>query len=221
MSFVIQGDCASLARVYMRGPSIDHNADSPSKDLHGDSARLTSVAEINAFPFETFEQLQAAVAMRSFNVGVDALAAAKWSDNFNGKVKRIAVTALSLLLLAAALVAIVAAFVTTEYWLLAAVPIQALAFYISHPASPIRKWVTIGGAISVAAFLDLLLNGVLIAATLVAYAGLTFAAVRAAGYMTNSGFRKAILSDERLFLEAYADGKCTVRNNQTGRVYSA
>jgi len=59
-----------------------------------------------------------------------------------------------------------------------------------------------------------------IAATLVAYAGLTFATVRAAGYMTNSAFRKALLADETLFLAAYAAGACTVRNNQTKVVYS-
>lgn len=201
--------------------SIDHDGGGPNKDPRAESLRLKSVAEINAFPFETFEQFQAAVAIRSFNVGVDALAAAKWSENFNSKVKRVAVTSLSLLLVVAALVALVAAVVTSDYWLLAALPIQALAFYISHPASPVRKWVTIGGAVSIAVFMDLLLNGFLISATLVAYAGLTFAAVRAAGYITNSGFRKAILLDERHFLEAYVAGECTVRNNQTGVVYSA
>jgi hypothetical protein len=216
----MRDDCASLGRVNKQTVSIDQ-AESLNRPAHGESNRLISVAEIKGFPFETFEQLQAAVAIRSFNVGVDALAAAKWSDNFNSTIKRAVVTALSLLLLAAALAAIVAAFVTHDYWLLAAVPIQAFAFYTSHPASPFRKWVTIGGALSVAAFLDLLLNGLLLAATLVAYAGLTFAAVRAAGYVSNSGFRKAILSDERLFLEAYAEGRCTVRNNQSGRVYSA
>lgn len=203
-----------------REASIDH-AGGLTDAASQDSRRLTSVAEINNFPFETFEQLQAAVAIRSFNVGVDALAAAKWSDTFNSKIKKAVVTALSLLLLAAALAAIVAAFITGDYWLIAALPIQAVTFYTSHPASPIRKWVTIAGALSVAAFIDLLLNGFLIAATLVAYAGLTFAAVRAAGYIANSGFRKAILSDERLFLEAYDRGECTVRNNQSGRVYSA
>ena len=204
----------------MRKASID-----PARGLTDgaslESRRLTSVAEINNFPFETFEQLQAAVAIRSFNVGVDALAAAKWSDSFNSKIKKAVVTALSLLLLAAALAAIVAAFVTGDYWLIAALPIQAVTFYTAHPASLIRKWVTVAGALSIAAFIDLLLNGFLIAATLVAYAGLTFAAVRAAGYISNSGFRKAILSDERLFLEAYSRSECTVRNNQSGRVYSA
>lgn len=201
----------------MREASIGGLTDEASQD----SRLLSSVAEINNFPFETFEQLQAAVAIRSFNVGVDALAAAKWSDNFNGKIKKAVVTALSLLILAAALAAIVAAFITGDYWLIAALPIQAVTFYASHPASPIRKWVTIAGALTVAAFIDLLLNGFLIAATLVAYAGLTFAAVRAAGHIANSGFRKAILSDERLFLEAYDRGECTVRNNQSGHVYSA
>jgi hypothetical protein len=110
---------------------------------------------------------------------------------------------------------------TREYWLFAAAPIQALAFYLSHPSSPIHKWVTIGGAVSVAVFPDLLLNGLPIAAALVAYVGLTFAAVRAAGYITNSAFRKALLSDENLFLAAYADGACTLRNNQTKVVYGA
>jgi len=190
------------------------------KDPAGETGQLTSISEINDFPFESFEELQAAVGIRSFNVGVDALAAARWSDEFNSKTKRAVVGALSLLLLAAGLAAIGVSFVTRDYWLLMAVPIQAFTFYLSHPASPIRKWVTVGGALSIAAFVDLLLNGLLIAATLVAYAGLTFAAVRAAGYISNAGFRKAILTDEQLFLEAYAAGACTVRNNRTGRIYS-
>ena len=189
-------------------------------DLAEGSLPFASVADIPRFPFETFDQLQAAVAIRSFNIGVDALAAAEWADRFNKELNRFVVSALSLSLVAAAVAAVVAAFVTAEYWLLAAAPIQAGAFYISHPASPMRKWVTVGGAISIAVFLDLLLNGLPIAATLVAFAGLTFAAVRAAGYVANSAFRRALLSDESLFLAAYAGGACTIRNNQTNRVYS-
>ena len=180
-----------------------------------------SVADIPRFPFEDFEQLQAAVAIRSFNVGVDSLAAAEWAQRFNTRPNKVIVAALSLLLVFAAVASIVAAFWTREYWLLAASPIQALTFYVSHPASPMRKAVTIGGAISVVAFLNLLFNGFPIAATLVAYAGLTFAAVRAAGYVSNSAFRKALLSDESLFVAAYAEGACTIRNNQTKSVYSA
>jgi hypothetical protein len=120
----------------------------------------------------------------------------------------------------AAVASVVAAFLTGEYWLLAAAPIQAVVFYLSHPASPIHKWVTIGGAISVAVFLNLLFNGLAIAAALVAYAGLTFAAVRAAGFITNSAYRKALLKDETMFVNAYADGACTLRNNRTKVVYS-
>lgn len=164
--------------------------------------------------------MRAAVAIRSFNIGVDSLAAAEWSERFNTGFKKGIIAGLSLLLLVAAVASVVAAVVTREYWLIVAAPIQAFAFYLSHPASPIHKWVTIGGAVSVAVFLDLLLNGLPIAAALVAYAGLTFAAVRAAGYITNSAFRTALLSDEDLFLAAYANGACTLRNNQTKRVYS-
>jgi len=80
--------------------------------------------------------------------------------------------------------------------------------------------VTIGGAVSVAVFLNLLLNGLPIAAALVAYAGLTFASVRAAGYIANSGFRNALLCNEEMFLNAYGSGACTLRNNRTKVVYS-
>jgi hypothetical protein len=187
---------------------------------HQPPMRWESIGDIPRFPFEDFDQLKAAVAIRSFNIGVDSLAAAKWSEHFNTKFKKGIIAALSLLLVAAAVASVVVAVLTHEYRLLAAAPIQALAFYLSHPASPIHKWVTIGGAVSVAVFLDLLLNGFPIAAALLAYAGLTFAAVRAAGYITNSAFRKALVSDEDLFLAAYADGACTLRNNQTKVVYS-
>jgi len=183
-------------------------------------AAWESVGDIPRLPFESFDQMRAAVAIRSFNIGVDSLAAAEWSERFNTGFKKGIIAGLSLLLLVAAVASVVAAVVTREYWLIVAAPIQAFAFYLSHPASPIHKWVTIGGAVSVAVFLDLLLNGLPIAAALVAYAGLTFAAVRAAGYITNSAFRTALLSDEDLFLAAYANGACTLRNNQTKRVYS-
>ena len=184
------------------------------------STHWRSVADIPGFPFEDYEQLKAAVDIRSFNIGVNSLAAAEWSEKFNTRFKRSIVTGLSLLLVLAAVASIIAAFVTGEYWLLVAPPIQALSFYLSHPASPIHKWVTIGGAVSVAVFLNLLFNGLPIAAALVAYAGLTFAAVRAAGYIANSSFRRALLSDERMFLNAHANGACTVRNNRTKVVYS-
>jgi hypothetical protein len=188
---------------------------------HQPAMRWESIGDIPRFPFEDFDQLKAAVAIRSFNIGVDSLAAAKWSGQFNTEFKKTIIAALSLLLVAAAVASVVVAVLTRKYWLFAAAPIQALVFYLSHPSSPIHKWVTIGGAVSVAVFLDLLLNGLPIAAALVAYVGLTFAAVRAAGYITNSTFRKALLSDENLFLAGYADGACTLRNNQTKRVYSA
>lgn len=179
-----------------------------------------SVADVPRFPFENFEQLQAAAAIRSFNVGVDSLAAAQWSERFNTRLNKAIIAGLSLLLVVAAVASVVAAVWTGEYWLLASAPVQAVAFYLSPPASPIKKGVTAGGVVSVAAFVDLLLNGLLIAATLVAYAGLTFASVRAAAYLTNTAFRKALLSDESLFLAAYAKGACTIRNNRTKSVYS-
>jgi hypothetical protein len=177
------------------------------------------VRDTPGFPFETFDQMQAAAAIKSFNIGVDPLAAAEWASRFTSGTRKAVVTALSLLLVTAAVASAVAAMVTNNYWLIAAVPIQTAVFYVSHPASPIRKWITIGGALSVVAFVDLLFNGWVTAATLVAYAGLTFAAVRAAAFITNSSFRKALLKDEELFLAAFASGACTLRNNRTKQVY--
>ena len=182
--------------------------------------RWESIGDIPRFPFEDFDQLKAAIAIRSFNIGVDALAAAEWSEQFNTRFKNSVIGGLSLLLVAAAVASVVAAILTREYWLLATAPIQACVFYLSHPASPLHKWVTVGGAVSVAVFLDLLLNGLPIAAALVAYAGLTFAAVRSAGYITNSAFRKALVLDEKLFLAAYSGGACTLRNSRTKQVYT-
>jgi hypothetical protein len=178
-----------------------------------------SVAEIPRFPFETFEQMQAAIAVKSFNVGVDPLAAAEWSSRFSSRTRRAVVAGLSLLLVIAAAASLIAALMTENYSLMLVVPIQAAAFYVSSPTSPIRNWITVGGAVSVVLFFNLLLNGWPIAATFVAYAGLTFAAVRAAGYITNAAFRKALLDDEELFLTALASGACTLRNNRTRQVY--
>jgi hypothetical protein len=68
--------------------------------------RWESVSDIPGFPFENFDQLQAAVAVRSFNIGVDPLAAAEWSDRFIGGMKKAAIVALSVLLIAAAVAAL-------------------------------------------------------------------------------------------------------------------
>ena len=180
-----------------------------------------SVADIFTLQFDTFEELQMAVSKRSFSLGVDSLAAAEWLDRSDLRFKRNVVVALSLLLFVAAIAATVAAFWVGNYWLLAAVPIQALSFYLSQPSSPMRKWMTVAGAASIIVFANLLFNRSTTAATLVAYAGLTFAAVRAAAYIADSAFRKALLSDERLFLLAYNRGACTLRNNRTKEVYQS
>src|ERR1044071_175828 len=81
-----------------------------------------SVAEIPGFPFDSFEELQAAVRIKSFNIGVDPLAAAQWSDSFNTKSNKVVIAMLSGLLILSPLAAVVAAFVLGEYWLLLALP---------------------------------------------------------------------------------------------------
>ena len=178
------------------------------------------MAEIPGFPFKRFAEVQKAVAGRRFKLGVDALAAAEWSEKFNTGLKRWFIAGLSILLIAAGLASIIAAIALENYWLLLAVAIQGLAFYVSHPASPLRSWATLGGIASIVVFLDLLFRDLPTAATLTAYAGLTFAAVRAAGFVTNSAFRKALLSDESLFLSAYAKRACSLQEKGSDRIYA-
>ncbi|HWP43202.1 MAG TPA: hypothetical protein VNO14_08215 [Blastocatellia bacterium] len=178
-----------------------------------------SVAEIPRFPYASFSALKTAISDRKASIGVDALAAARWADISLGPARKAAITALSLLLIAAAVAAVVAGVWTKNYWLLGAVAVQAGAFYFSHPASAAREWATLGGVASIIVFIDFLLRGWGTAAVLVAYAGLTFAAGRAAGFITASAFRKALASDEELFLAAYRMRACTLRDNKTKRVY--
>ncbi len=179
----------------------------------------TDASEIPGFPFDDFEQMQAAVKYGSFNIGVDPLAAAEWADASARGAGRIFIAGLSILLILAALAAVTAAFIFGNYWLLLALPIQVASFYLSHPASPLRRWVTVAGALSVYGVLDLLLRKMPSAALLVAYGGLTFAAVRIAAFLTNAAFRRALLTEEQLFLTAYANRACTLRNKETGVVY--
>src|SRR5437588_5204 len=130
--FRFGGGCASLAQMKQRPAVVIQENDSRDSSL-----QFGSVADIPRFPFESFEQLQAAVAIRSFTIGVDALAAAEWAHKFNTKLNRFVISTLSLLLVAASLAAIAVAFITREYLLLAALPIVAVSFYVSHPASSI------------------------------------------------------------------------------------
>jgi hypothetical protein len=193
----------------------------PLLEMSRSSTSYRSIGDIPAFPFRTFAELQKAAKDDSFSVGVDPLAAAEWSDSHSTGLKRVLVSSLSILLIALALASIVAGVWLKDYWLLAATPVMAGAFYFSNPASAYHKWVTVIGAAGIAVFIDLLVNGLVTAAILVAYADLTFAAVRAAGWVTDSGFRKHLLANESDFLSGYFARKCNVRDNKTKKVYSA
>lgn len=178
------------------------------------------VSDIPDFPFESFSELRRALESRKFSLGVDPLAAAEWAENHGGRLCRSVTAALSLLLLAAALASVVAALWARNYWLLAATPIMAAMFYLSDPSSPIHQWVTLAGAAMVPISLGFLFNGSATAAALAAYAALTFAAVRAAAFISGASFRRALASDETLFLASYARRACALRNNETKQTYS-
>ncbi len=170
-------------------------------------------------PFKTFADLSRAVSGRKITVGVDPLFAAQWAEAHLSRFKKFFVAALSLLLFTAAAASVIGALWLDNYWLLAAIPVQTAVFYFSQPALSFQRWSTVGGVALVLLFIEFLLSGMITAATLTAYAGLTFAAVRASGFITGSAFRKALMKDERLFLEAFDARACSVRDNETKKVY--
>jgi hypothetical protein len=186
----------------------------------GANGKLRGLASaMKDLPCKNYAELQSAIAAKKFAIGVDPLAAAVWSAADNNRLNKWMIHALSILLILAAVASIVVAFAIGNYWLLLALPIQALAFYGSHLDAPFKMWVTLAGVASLIVFLDFLFNQMPTAATLVAYAGLTFAAVRATSSITTSAYRKALAANEELFLEAFANRVCTIRDNQTKQVY--
>jgi hypothetical protein len=108
---------------------------------------------------------------------------------------------------------------THDYLLIAAIPAMAVAFYFSNPGFKYHKQVTVAVAAVVAVFVDMLVNGFVTPSIIAAYAALTFAAVRAAGILTNSAFRRYLLNHEASFLEAFRTGACSLRDNKTQQVY--
>jgi hypothetical protein len=187
-------------------------------------AKVNSNGELRAWamqdlPFKSYAELQRAYADKKIGIGVDPLAAAEWSAAANNKFNKVLIQGLSLLLILAAIASIIVAFIIGNYWLLLALPIQALAFYGAHLDAPFKVWVTLAGVASLIIFLDFLFNQMPTAATLVAYAGLTFAAVRASSSITHSAFRKALTKNEDLFLDAFANRACTIRDSKTKQVY--
>lgn len=189
-------------------------ADSVSK-----ATKWESVSRIPGFPFKSFAALQKAMKERRAGLGVDPLAATEWAGEEMKGIRRATITALSLLLVIAALAAVITALWTENYWLLLALPAQAVMFYLAQPTSPISQWVTLGGVALMILFLEFLLKRSPTAATITVYAVLTFAAVRASSFITSSAFRRALLADEELFLIAYSHHACTVRDNETKKVY--
>ena len=189
-------------------------------EFESGATQWSGVADIPNFPAASFEELQKIIAEKRYTLGVDPLTAARWVERFASDYKRLWIKALSILLVFAGAASVITALRIRNYWLLAALPIMALSFYLSHPSSRIAKWVTVAGAVSVAVFFNLLLNELVNAATLVAYAGLTFAAVRTAAFINNSSFRNALVSDEALFVMAYQNGACSLRKGKDGIVYA-
>jgi hypothetical protein len=178
-----------------------------------------TVQDIPGFPYGSFAELQQAAARKKANIGVDPLAAAEWCDAHATGPARIAVPVLSVLLVAAAAAALIGGIVTRDYLLICAIPAMAVAFYFSNPGHKYHKQVTVAVAAVVAVFVDTLVNGFVTPAIIAAYAALTFAAVRAAGMLTNSAFRRYLLDDEASFFEAFRTGACSLRDNKSEQVY--
>src|SRR5437868_1040744 len=94
--------------------------------------RWQRVSDIPDFPFRSFGDLSLALSEERWSLGIDSLAASYWASQHNAWWKRIVVKALSLTLVAVAMLTVIGAIDLKEYWAIAGVPAMVIAFYFGE-----------------------------------------------------------------------------------------
>jgi len=109
------------------------------------SIRWQRVDEIPQFPFRTFTDLSIALSEERWSLGIDSFAASYWASRHDVWWKRSLVKALSLTLVAVAMLTVIGALDLKEYWAIVGVPAMALTFYLAAPSLPGRRILTVVG----------------------------------------------------------------------------
>ncbi|HZS47686.1 MAG TPA: hypothetical protein VFC63_21635 [Blastocatellia bacterium] len=184
-----------------------------------DPEQWEHVSDIPDFPFGRFVDMRKAVKEKRWSLGIDSLAAGYWASLNDSFWKRTAVKGLSLTLVAVAMLVVIASFDLREYAMLLTIPAMAAAFYLAEPSLPGRQYLTFVGVLLFVAFIGCLVQGYPRIGIVLGLSTLVFICVRAASFISVTSFRKALVTDEHTFLEMYAAGGVTLRDNESGRVF--
>jgi hypothetical protein len=177
------------------------------------------IGDIPDFPFRNFTDLSIALNEERWGLGIDSFAASYWASRNDVWWKRTLVKALSLTLVAVAMLTVIGALDLKEYWAIAGVPAMAITFYLAHPSLPGRQILTAAGVGMFVGFIAGLVYGYPRPAIVLGLCALTFLFVRLASLISVTSFRKAITTDEKTFLEMYSQGGVTLRDNSSGKVF--
>ena len=180
-----------------------------------------SVSEIPDFPFESFEELTAAIESGTYSIGVDQAAARrlhKLTHDFRAGLLFESVFMIPLLIIVGA---VVGAILLRNGWLLAAIPVGWVAFFWSVPFHPLGTCMT---AVAAASLIGLLASlGFRYQAPTCLFGSflLTFLAVRWQVAFSTRRMRSTACSSETLFLYMFENHAVTVRHITTGKIHAA
>jgi|GEM_PF-1092254 len=184
-----------------------------------ENTKWQRIADIPDFPFRTFTDLSVALDEQRWSLGIDSFAASYWASRNDVWWKRNVVKGLSLTLVAVAMLTVIGAVDQKEYWAILSVPAMALTFYLAAPSLPARQILTFVGVAMFIGFIAGLVYGYPRPAAVLGLCAITFLFVRLASLISVTSFRRAITTDEKAFLQIYAEGGFTLRDNSSGKVF--
>ena len=186
-----------------------------------ESITWKSVSEIPDFPFESFEELTAALESGTYGIGVDQIVARRLNrltHDFRAGLLFESVFGLPLLIIVGA---VVGAVVLRNGWLLFAIPVGLVAFFWSVPYHPLRTCITAVAAASLIGLLASLGYRYQAPSCLFASFLVTFLAIRWQVAFSTRRMRAAVSSSEIMFLYMYEKHAVTVLHIPTGKIHAA
>ena len=189
------------------------------------ASKWNSVADIPDFPFDSFDQLKAALATGMYDLGIDRGRARELypliARSFVAQLVREQVDAIWIWL---ALASIAGALVLRNFWLLLGIPLALLSWWLAtalhfpRGRSNSLRWLL--GWLGIIGGIWAFWQGSRVPSCLLATAGIPLVTVGIVYSVSVKAVRSAILESEALFLFLFEKFACTVRDNTTGRTYS-
>jgi hypothetical protein len=180
----------------------------------------SSIAEIPEFPTSNFVDLRTRVFERCYTLGIDYSVANQIAHSVCGTPYSCAVLMMGALPYLVVVALVVAVFVTFNLRLLFGIPIAVFAFVMANPIIPVRRAMTVFAVLVSLVMVGAALGAYPTVAWLCAVFVSIFMVIRLFYSANARALRLAALDSEALFLFLYENHGCTVRDNETGRIYS-